>query len=175
MGKVRKHVGKVMAVEPNLEAIAQTERAELRMDIYRRHFEISVEQVTGLSKWITASLFAANSGGLLTLLNQAEHITLPLWSGGMFIGGIIFSLLSATANQEVYNRMSEPLGDMIAYWGEVRITGQQDMKVHDAIANRIRSYSRWAWTGPTLGWLSGITFIGGTIAVAVGLPSLPTS
>ena len=169
MGKVKKDVGKPTAIYPSLDAIAESQRAEWRISYYERHATLAADQVAGLSKWLTASLFAANSGGIITLLNQADKIELPLWAGGSFITGLILALLSATANQEFYNRVSDPLLNMIAYWQEVRITGISDSVQHEQISDQLSSSYRWTWVGPTLGWLSGFAFIGGTIFTAVGL------
>ena len=169
MSKASKDVGRPLAVKPSLDAIAESQRAEWRVEHYSRHFEIAADQVVGLSKWLVASLFAANSGGLLTLLNQADKIGLPLWSGGSFILGLVLALLSATANQEFYNRMSDPLIDMIEYWQEVRITGEPNKENQDKLEARMNAISRCTWIGPTLGWFSGISFIAGTVFISVGL------
>jgi hypothetical protein len=169
MGVVKKELGSIATVKPIATSSAESQRAEVRIELYKRHFEISVDQVTGLSKWLTASLFAANSGGLLTILNQSQKVAYLGLSGGLFIAGLVLALLSATANQEIYNRMSDPLADMISHWHEVRITGRQNTEEHNAIAARMSKINRWLWIGPTVGWLSGLAFIAGTIVVAVGL------
>lgn len=169
MGGVKKEFGSIPTVKPISILSAETQRAEVRVELYKRHFEISVDQVTGLSKWLTASLFAANSGGLLTILNQSQKIAYLELSGGVFIAGLVLALLSATANQEIYNRMSDPLADMISYWHEVRITGSQNKEEHDKIAARMTKINRWLWIGPIVGWLSGVAFITGAVTIAVGL------
>lgn len=169
MTKVKSEVGNTLNVEPAINSAADKERAVFRAERYKRNFEISVDQVTGLSKWLTASLFAANSGGLLTILNQSAKVPYLTIAGGLFIIGLILALLSATANQEIYNRMSEPLADMISYWNEVSITGSQSADDYDAIEAKIINLKRWFWIGPLVGWFSGIAFIAGTIAIAAGI------
>ena len=169
MGKVRRDVGNPTAIQPSLGAIAEAQRAEWKIAYYERHASLAAEQVAGLSKWLTASLFAASSGGLLTLLNQSEKIGLPILAGGLFIAGLIFALLSATVNQEMYNRVSEPLLSLIAYWHEVKITGLTDTAKQKELDGSLTSSYRWSWIGPSLGWCSGFAFIGGTIFTAIGM------
>ena len=169
LAKVTRNIEQPTAISPSLDAVAQSQRAEWRIALYERHAALAAEQVTGLSKWLTASLFAANSGGLITLLNQSEKVVLPIWAGGFFIAGLIFALLSATANQELYNRASEPLLDLIGYWQEVKITGVTHLDEHEKIKESLKDAYRWSWIGPSLGWLSGLAFIGGTVFTAIGL------
>ncbi|MFM9977423.1 MAG: hypothetical protein ACKVOP_05170 [Sphingomonadaceae bacterium] len=130
---------------------------------------MAIEQVTGLSKWLTASLFAANSGGLLTIINQSDKLATAGLAGVCFIIGLVFALLSATANQEIYNRMASPLTGMVFYWGEVSISGAEDSEDHDKIATRINAVNKWIWLGAAIGWLSGLSFIVGVVTVALGL------
>ena len=169
MAKVSKDVGHPTAVPPSLDAIAESQRAEWRIAFYERHASLAAEQVAGLSKWLTASLFAANSGGLITLLNQFEKIGFPIWAGSFFIGGLVFALLSATVNQELYNRIADPILNLIAYWQEVKITGIIKPDEHEELSASLKRGYRWSWAGPSLGWLSGVAFIGGTIFNAIGL------
>lgn len=118
-------------------SIANSDLARIQKEVGERKFEIAVDQVTGMSKWLTASLFAANSGGLLTVLNTADKLSNPEVPGAMFAGGLIFALLSGTALQEIYNQMSEPLSDLIVYWSEVEAGANLNVEAQNEIIGRL--------------------------------------
>ena len=140
-----------------------------RIEHYSRHYQVTVDQVTSLSKWLTASLLAVNSGGLVSLMSHADTISHSGWAAASFLLGLLFSLLGAVANQEIYNRMSEPIMEMLVYWQDVGATGQSDGQKHDLIAEKLRKISRWTFFGPVFGWVSGLAFFGGASAIALSL------
>ena len=90
----------------------------MRVARYKRHFDIATEQQTNIAKWLNASLFAINAGGVLTILNNSKALSDIQVSGLLFIFGIIASLLNAAINQEIYDRISDPIFEMIDYWSE---------------------------------------------------------
>ncbi len=147
----------------------EIKRAKLKVERYKRNFNIVVDQQTNLAKWLNASLFAINAGGILTILNNSKALNDIQVSGILFIVGIIASLLNATINQEIYDRISKPILDMIDYWSEVSVTGQKDDKKHGEIEAKMKDISKWFWVGPVAGWLSGLLFIAGAINVACNL------
>ena len=169
MGKAK--TGTKATQEPVYQDVFEMEKkkAELKRARYQDHYDISVDQMTGLSKWLVTSIFTVNSGGLLTILNLAEKVQYAVMAGSCFVLGLILCLLSGAANQEVYSRATEPISDMIDYWGEVQITGLQDTEKHEAIADSFKSINKWMWVGPTLGWIAGLAFVGGSITIAFGL------
>jgi hypothetical protein len=144
-------------------------RATLRVERHKRNYDIAVEQMTGISKWLNASLFAVNSGGILTVLNNSNNLNDIKTPCLLFIVGLFGCLFSAVANQEFYNRISEPLAEMISYWSEVSITGEEDSDLHDGIKAKMTKITKSAWVGPIFGWLSGLLFLAGAIAIAANM------
>jgi len=51
----------------------EIKRAKLKVERYKRNFNIVVDQQTNLAKWLNASLFAINAGGILTILNNSKQ------------------------------------------------------------------------------------------------------
>lgn len=90
-------------------------------------------------------------------------------AGILFILGIIASLLNATVNQEIYNRIAEPILYMVDYWFEVSITGEENEETHDKIEQKMKNIKKYSWIGPVMGWASGLLFIAGVINVAINL------
>ncbi len=121
-----------------------------------------------MSKWLTASLFAANSGGVLTILNTADKLSTPEVSASLFASGLVFALISGTAIQEIYNQMSDPLADLVEYWAEVEAGLGIDIDKQNQILARLSKVSKWSWAAPVPGWISGLLFVGGAFAVALG-------
>lgn len=169
MGKVSSNSNQTEKPIYKHELVPSTELGKMRKERYVRSFEIAVDQVTGMSKWLTGSLFAANSGGVLTVLNTADKLTNPELCASLFSAGLVFALLGGTALQEVYNRLSEPLADLIEYWSEVEAGAPEDDDRHSEIAGRMNAIKRWFWTAPIPGWISGILFISASFSVAYGL------
>ena len=169
MAKVQKKIGQVLGTPASLDAIQERERAEWKVETYLRHYELSIAEVTGLSKWLNGSLFAASSGGVLTVLNQSEKLADPMFSGLAFVSGLCFALLGATANQEHYNQISEPLLNLVSYWQEVKISGIADVEKQKTLETALSEKLRFTWFGPIFGWISGLSFVAGASLVAAGL------
>lgn len=169
MDKTRSDNGTVHPGDASLQGADEYRRVSYKLERYEKHLDLCVDQVTSLSKWLSASLFAVNSGGLLTLLNQSQSITNIQTPGILFISGIIFSLLSATINQEVYNRAATHLHSMINYWQEYQITYTHYAEQHDQIAAKLTNINRYMWLGPTTGWISGLAFVIGALIVGLYL------
>ncbi|MGB3738253.1 MAG: hypothetical protein WA948_02755 [Pontixanthobacter sp.] len=162
--------GKIIPGEPSLETIDDIRRAEIRIDHYKLHFNIVAGQMTGLSKWLTASLFAINSAGIVTIISNSDKIHNLKIVGCLFVIGLLFALLNAAINQEIYNRLSEPLTEMIGYWGEVSISGQSDPNKLTAIDAKMTKLHEWSWLGPLFGWASGLAFIGSCLLIILNIP-----
>lgn len=121
-----------------------------------------------MSKWLTGSLFAANSAGMITILNTADKLVMPAVPGCLFAAGLIFALLSGTAIQEIYNRLSEPLGELIEYWAEIEAGAPINTERQNDLIDRVRTIQKWGWAAPVPGWISGLLFVGGGFAIALG-------
>ena len=168
MSKASKTVGKVAGTN-DIEHTQAKLRAEWKVDYYQKHHEIALDQLTGLSKWLTASLFTANSGGILTVLNQFEKVTSPREAALLFVSGLVFALLGAVANQNYSNKISRALPDAIFYWNEVKITGLTNSQRQNDIESSIHRTGERSWIGEVLGWLSGSMFVVGVIVFSISL------
>jgi hypothetical protein len=169
MGSVKK--GSIQTSEQiyHKGGLSARSRGRINKERYQRDFDISAEQVTGMSKWLTASLFAANSGGVLTVLNTADKLSNPATAATLFAGGLVFALLSGTAIQEFYNQVSDPLDDLIQYWSEIEEGQPENIDRFNEIVGRLSTIKKWTWTAPIPGWLSGVLFVAASFAVAYGL------
>ncbi|HEY0147942.1 MAG TPA: hypothetical protein VGB70_02965 [Allosphingosinicella sp.] len=144
------------------------ERLLTRLD---RNQGFSWEQVASFSKWLTASLLAVNgAGGLaaLSLLKEGGGSWLPAVLFGV---GLLMALLSGTALQHFYNAMAMPLLDHDNYWTTVLIDGVRDGHLEEKLQAQSDKSQRFSAIAPGFGWCSGLSFIAGSIALAVATAS----
>ena len=169
MAKASKDVGSVMPQNAGNPEVRFEDLSEFRAKYYERRYNLSLDQVVTTAKWLNASLFAVNSGGLLTVLNQVDKINNPHVAGLAFVAGLIFSLLSATANQEYYNRVGTPLLKLASYWESVRLGEPENEEVKISLEAEKEKVGKFTWVGPTLGWFSGGAFILGAAFIAINI------
>lgn len=169
MGKVKS--GSAQIARPIYRSVnlPDPEIGRIQKQLFEKKFDIAVDQVTGMSKWLTASLFAANSGGVLTVLNTAEKLSNPTIAGALFSFGLVGALLSGAALQEIYNRISDPLSELIVYWAEVEAGNPVDIDRQNQLLSDLKRTSKWTWLAPIPGWISGLLFVAAAFAVALGL------
>lgn len=168
MSKVKNDAAKVIDSVPRIVVLPQKEVAKIQKDRQQRSLDVAVDQVTGMAKWLTASLFAANSAGVITVLNSANKLSDPTIPASLFSAGLILALLSGTVIQEIYNRLSDPLADLVEYWAEIEAGAPMDQERQEKICGRVEAISKWSWTAPVPGWISGVLFVGASFAVAFG-------
>jgi hypothetical protein len=145
------------------------ERVLTRVD---RHSGFAWEQVASFAKWLSASLLAINgAGGLAALALVRDHggSVLPPVLFGL---GMLLALLSGTALQEIYNNLAEPLLEHDNYWTSVVIDGVRDGDIEEKLEAETKKGRRFSYIPPLLGWCSGISFIAGSIALALASGSI---
>lgn len=127
---------------------------------------LSREQVVAQGKWLNASLLAVNSAGLIAAM-QIEAAARDSWALAAFLVGVGAALLSGAALQEAYLH-SNPKRVSIAepYWREAALTGHRDFKAEEAISEQQKKRSWHDYLTPGLGYLSGLAWISGAIALA---------
>lgn len=168
MSRAKKNVGDVAGDQPREVALPTTEIGRIQKERQERSFALAADQMTSMARWLTASLFAANSAGAITVLNAADKLANPTCPAILFAIGLVFALLSGTLLQEIYNRWSDPLGDLVEFWAEVEAGAPLDQVRKAEIVGRVDAVTKWAWTAPIPGWFSGLLFVAGTFAVALG-------
>ena len=168
MAKAKKEIGEIVPTTHRRTELPNKLTAKVQREQAERKYATAVEQVTNMAKWLTASLFAANSGGILTVLNTTEKLATPQLPGSLFATGLVFALLSGTALQEVYNRLSDPFGELIVFWAEVEAGKNLDMAKQKELVDEINQISKFSWLVPVPGWISGLLFIAAAFAIAFG-------
>lgn len=133
----------------------------------RGHQRFGAEQVASMAKWLTASLLAVNGAGAIAVFNRTHSVDHPTSAGVLFTLGIGFALLSGTALQELYNRVSTPLHELDSYWTGVSITGVRDETQEKSLNGLLDAINRFAFIPPLLGWFSGFLFLAGAILLAI--------
>jgi hypothetical protein len=153
---------KILEIEPELAA-HYARRAEAMEDR-------ASDQLVKVSGWLTASLLAVNGGGAVATLQAAEKIDAPAWPLGAFGGGLILAMLSAVAIQSVQALSSYPQEELIRGWNTASVRGKFSTKEMLDLKEKVERVTRWSWTAPTFGWLSGVTFIVGGFWLVNALP-----
>ena len=140
--------------------------ASRTLERIRDHEKFSSEQLASLSKWLSASLLAVNGGGAIAVFNHLHDFPFAKLAGFSFMIGIALALLSGAGLQEFYNRIRTPLVELDSYWTAVSLTGVRDESKETRLNERINRINRLAFIPPTIGWISGILFILGSILLA---------
>ena len=165
MSAFKKDVGNPIEPAPRQVHLHPSEIARIQKERQLRSLELAEDQVTSMAKWLTGSLFAANSAGVITVLNAADKLASPTAPAALFACGLVFALLSGTVLQGIYNSISDPLSDLVQYWAEVEAGAELDQARQAEIVARVDSVTRWSWTAPIPGWISGFLFVGASFAV----------
>lgn len=136
--------------------IKKAQRQALKM---RRAYDLTAEQAVSWSKWLSASLLGINGAGALGVLSAAEKLHLPQLSGGLFVLGIVWAMLSGWGLQVIYLRQNTVAESAETFWLEVEDAGEVDEEKRSKLKAEESKALKWSWVPPTLGWLSGITFV----------------
>lgn len=136
-----------------------------QMDLAQKFAE---QELATHARWLTASLFAANSAGIIAVVNG------KLGASGMlpaliFVVGIGAALLSGYALQLIYGGHTSYLSEAGKYWFFVQIGDARDAEAESALSVALRRVNYWNWTAPLLGWVSGLLFLGGAIVTGLAM------
>jgi len=139
----------------------QAERALQRVS---EQDKFVVEQVASASKWLTASLLAVNSAGLIAAVGSGllEEEKFPAL---LFVLGAGAALCSGVAMQEFYNNISPVLRFKEAYWLRVRQRGSRSSALERRMVRR--TSTPWSLAPPLFGWLSAILWLAGAVALLI--------
>jgi hypothetical protein len=121
-------------------------------------------------RWLVASLFAANGGGLVAIATADKLSDYGMvWSCFWFGLGILSSLLCGWFNQRMVNWTLPPVNALIAFWARVAhgmpFDGNENQRLLDAITKSTKR----GWLTQASGWLAAVTFILGMIAAGTNI------
>ena len=130
----------------------------------------TLEQHTEMFKWLIASLLAINGAAAVAMINAHEISAVHrVWAGACFIVGIFFAMVVAVVAQALSAKYLNPLQKLKGYWLTAEIDGTRDESLEENLQGELLRSIRLGWIAPTLGWISGIFFALGLIAVAHGI------
>ena len=146
------------------------------IDVFRRksHYfadyaKVAQNEVSTLSRWLTASLLAVNGGGALAAANTAGD-TVGLWVPGvMFYGGIAAAFFSAWFNQWITQKFIPSATKLASYYAEAAFLGQRNTEFESNASSEITQLGTLTWIGPASGWLSFVLFSVGVYMMADGI------
>jgi len=121
-----------------------------------------------ISRWLTASLFALNGGGAAAFLNSHDGASARILPVGLFGAGVIFAMFNAMVVQEMYQSLAELLRRQDSYWSRVAINGRRLRWAESRFKTSRKRRYRCGWLAPAMGWISGVLFVGGITAIALG-------
>jgi len=128
-----------------------------------------IEEPAASFRWLIASLFAANGGALIALVGSDQISDYAkLWACCWFTVGIVFSLLTAWANQRAIQQTLPPLSNLVAFWGAVAHGMELDLDEHKRILADAAVTAKRAWPVQLFGWVAASLFIIGMIAAGSG-------
>ena len=150
------------------ELIRQVARAEIQvLDEIRA---ATLEQHTDMFKWLVASLLTINGAAAVAIINAHELSAIHrVWAGAAFVAGIFFAMFVAVVAQILSAKYLNPLQKLKAYWLTAEIDGTRDERLENGLQGDLIKSIELGWIVPTLGWISGLFFALGLVAVAQGI------
>lgn len=140
--------------------------ARRNLERVQRSTKLATEQGVSWAKWLTASLLAVNGAGALGVLNAADKLHDPAFSGAVFVGGVLLALLSGWVLQLIYFQQIEFAESLEIFWERAVDTGLADDKEKQILEQRAREMRRWNWVPPAFGLCSALVFVAGAVVVA---------
>lgn len=140
-----------------IEFLAETRRAVL-------------EQHAAAFKWLNASLFAINGGGIIAVLAAHELSAVSKkMACTAFVAGILFALMSGRLGQTISLLSLKPIQNQSGYWLSVAIDGERDEDCERKLEADAKRAMKWGWTGQACGWASIVAFLVGAAFVGLAL------
>lgn len=144
--------------------------AELEVERQSASIDRLLDQHIADFKWLTASLLLLNSGSAVAILNS-EFIPVQGKISGVaaYLAGILLALLIGVASQKLAMQMLPAVTGYRAFWIAVSQGEIFDPDSELAAGSLVRSAARFGWVAPTLGWLSAIAFLTGSVLAGLTL------
>lgn len=152
------------------EELAEVIRAEILHLTESR--QTILEKHSHSFKWLTASLLAINGAAGAATINSAIS---PIWkvaAGSAFSFGVILALLVAVLAQKVSMKSLPPIQRQIGYWIGVIHDGTRLEDFESTLTGEMKEATKWGWTIPVAGWVSGLFFAAGLAMTAMGILSV---
>ncbi len=153
--------------DPEREAFKRQAQDEFEMLMATRNR--SIDAVISMAKWLLASLLAVNGAGALAVLNGADKLASPALPGCLFVSGVVLALVNGAAQQYVGLQQSNKLSPVIGYWIWVWASGERDAETEAEQRQLGVKMMRVAHLSALPGWASAICFLGGSVALGMGL------
>ncbi len=149
--------------------------AELAAATHSRDFLLEAHQ--DAYKWLTASLLAINSGGILATLNATSGLAqFRVAAGLLFYLGMMAALLSQYLSQRAGRLTMAPLGALMGYWISVVHSGEHSQEMWEKLNEDLQDSVKKALSTQIAGWASAILFSAGVALLGMSILhiSLPT-
>lgn len=137
-----------------------------------RDHKFAEQELATHARWLTASLFAANSAGIIAVVN-AKLGAAGIYAGIIFVIGICAAMLSGYALQTFYNGQMDYLHSAERYWFLVKIGDPRNEEEEGRLNDKLTGANRWQFVAPLIGWISGILFLGGALATGYAMLHQP--
>ena len=133
-----------------------------------------LEEHSAAFRWLLASLFAANGGAAVAVLNSND--VLPHGkqiSLAFFLAGVLLSLLTAYFSQRAGRAMLPPMNALIGYWIGVSHSGSFDKAKLDQYEADLVGVAGKARVTQVSGWIAAACFLIGSIVVGLYIRDAP--
>ena len=119
-------------------------------------------------RWIVASLFALNGGGILSMFGRDslafESIFPAFW---IFFGGIVSTFFTVIVAQMSDRLMIARMHQWGLYWSTVRVIGRRDSENESHIREGIDTAEKWGRRSRYLAMFAMVWFVLGVLGVVV--------
>jgi hypothetical protein len=126
-----------------------------------------LEEHSAAFRWLMASLLAINAGGLLALDDAKTQSPYLLISGGLFLIGVLASLLIGVFSQRANQAVIVHLANVTNFWIEAYEKDEFDSESHQNLMDAGTAVLRRARSSRVAGWASAISFASAIILMGV--------
>ncbi|QHD65766.1 hypothetical protein GS397_00890 [Sphingobium yanoikuyae] len=161
-----------MCGEPGDDGERRKALAARAVERLERDHKFAEQELATHARWLTASLFAANSAGIIAVVN-AKLGAGGIWAGMIFTLGVCAAMLSGYALQLIYSGQMDYLHSAERYWFLVKIGDPRDEAEEANLNDQMARANRWQFAAPLIGWISGVLFLGGAMATGYAMLHQP--
>lgn len=137
-----------------------------KAEAFRDYSKLAQNEVSTLSRWLTASLLAINGGGALAVANVAREVGGLRIAGFLFFGGLAMALFAGWFNQFLTQRSIPRTTQLASYYAEAAFVGQRNLEFETTVTAEVVKLGKQNWIGPAAGWLSFILCAAGAYEMA---------
>jgi Ni,Fe-hydrogenase I cytochrome b subunit len=154
-----------MDLDPALvQRIAETEITNLLESM-----KIIVEEHSSSFRWLIASFFAVNGGGVIAVAGQSNMPRVySVAAGFLFCIGILLALLCAWLSQRANRAMLRPVSEVLSFWLSVAHFGELDQEGLIEIEQKMTKAMKVSRPTQFSGWFSVAAFSLGMCVAGAG-------